>query len=136
MDFKEETPGIYYSKLDVSENSTCKLKDAKRITKINSDSKIYKLNDFVILNKVNQDNQDSEINENDEENKNGEDYESHDNEEEEGKGNEEDNKNEDNNDNKIKLDLTLWKVSNEVEKFITETKTTIKSKIQKIISSF
>ena len=86
INIKEDIPNTYYSKLDIKENSFCKLKDANKITKVLSDSKTYNLNDFVILNQRNQ--------------------------------------NED-----IELNLTLWKETDQIERFIRETKETIKSKI-------
>ena len=81
----------YYSKVEIKDNSLCKLKDTNKILKILSDSKNYNLNKFVLLNENDQT-------------------------------------------DKIELELTVWEETEQVKKFINETKATIKSKMQDFLS--
>ena len=88
--FKDDRPSNYYSKLELKENTLCKLKDVDQIIKFKSDSETYNLNEFVILNK-------------------------------------------DEPTDKVELELTLWKETNLVEKFIKDTEETIKARLQDLI---
>ena len=91
--WKEEFPNKYYSKIDLKENSLCRLKTSNKIVEIVTDSSMHNLNDFVILNGDNNDKTD-----------------------------------------KIYMELTLWKETNKVSKFIKDTNDTIKSQIQNLIN--
>ena len=80
----EDSPNFYYSKIELKENSIYKLKDKNKIVKIASDSNIFNLNDFVVLDQDNQW-------------------------------------------DKILLEVTLWKETDEIKRFIRETEWIIKS---------
>ena len=87
---EENNPSSYYSMININENSLCNLKYNNSITKIKSNSEMYNLNDFIMLDKNDQT-------------------------------------------DKIELELCWWKVTNNVENFIKDTKNKISNQLQNSI---
>ena len=91
LSLKDSEPMNYYSKVEIKDNSLCKLKDTNKVTKMLSDSNFYNLNNLVLLNENDQT-------------------------------------------DKIELEFTVWEETEEVKKFIKETKVAINLKMQDFLS--